>query len=42
VKSKGVVKALPVVGLTENEKIFESPYVLYLVQAAPNSFVVVF
>jgi len=42
VKSKGVVKAFPVVGLTENEKMFESPFVLYFVQAAPNYFVVVF
>ncbi len=42
VKSKGVVKALPVVGFTENEKMFESPFVLYFVHAAPNYFVVVF
>lgn len=35
------MKAFPVVGLTVKEKIFESPLVLYLVQAAPNCFVVV-
>ena len=42
VKSKGVVNALPDVGFTVKEKIFESPKVLYLVQAIPSCLVVEF
>ena len=36
------MKAFPDDGLTVKEKMFESPLDLYLVQAAPSYFVVVF
>jgi len=39
VKVKSVVKALPVEGLTVNENKFESPKLVYLLQAAPDSLV---